>query len=396
VPGWHAKTESLRRQGKLQVLGIIEEQHPDRSRLFMQWKQMDWPILVDSLNLLEVAAVPITVLIDEHGIVRAVRPSDEDLETFVEKQYPRPAGTETGKKDPTDLDRLRKAAGDGSFESLVRYAQAQFLWGKENGIDEAIDAYQTALEKQPTHGPTHFRLGVAYRKRFDSNARQPADFQKAVEHWGRALDLDPNQYIWRRRIEQYGPRLDKPYSFYDWVHQARQDIVARGETPVPLVVEPGGAEFAFPAEEFERRSSPEKEPDPKGRILRDSTPLIRVETTVVPAVVGPGESARAHVVFRPNKKAKGHWNNEVDRLLLWVTPPEGWEADRRRLTAPLAPEAVSEEPRTVEFEVKSPQDFTGTATIASYALYYICEDVNGTCLYRRQDIPVEIQVRAEP
>lgn len=357
---------------------------------------MDWPILVDSLNLLEVPAVPITVLIDEYGIVRAIRPTDEDLENFVETQYPPSAGTETAQDGPGDLDRLRESASDGSFDALVRYAHAQFHWGNEKGTDEAIEAYQTALQKEPAHGPTHFRLGVAYRKRFDSNARQPGDFQKAVEHWGRGLELDPNQYIWRRRIEQYGPRLDKPYSFYDWVHQAREEIRARGETPVPLVVEPGGAEFAFPAEDFEKSSRFENEPDPEGRILRDSSRLIRVETTVVPAVIRPGESARAHVVFRPNKKAKGHWNNEVEELVLWVDPPEGWDVDRRQLTAPLAPEPVSEEPRSVELEVKSPPDFVGTATIPTYALYYVCEDVNGTCLYRRQDIPIEIEVRPQP
>jgi hypothetical protein len=39
--------------------------------------------------------------------------------------------------------------------------------------------------------------------------------QKAVQYWTMALDMDSNQYIWRRRIQQYGPRLEKPYSFYD-------------------------------------------------------------------------------------------------------------------------------------------------------------------------------------
>jgi hypothetical protein len=43
------------------MVGIIQEQHPDRAGLFMQWKQMDWPILVDSLNLLGVAVVPVHV-----------------------------------------------------------------------------------------------------------------------------------------------------------------------------------------------------------------------------------------------------------------------------------------------------------------------------------------------
>ncbi len=49
------------------TVGIILEQHPERCRLFMQWKQMDWPVMVDSLNLLGMAVVPVTVAIDEHG-----------------------------------------------------------------------------------------------------------------------------------------------------------------------------------------------------------------------------------------------------------------------------------------------------------------------------------------
>ena len=65
------------------MVGIIQEQHPDRCRLFMQWKEMEWPILVDSLNLLEVTAVPITMLIDETGIIQAVRPDESDLKRFL-------------------------------------------------------------------------------------------------------------------------------------------------------------------------------------------------------------------------------------------------------------------------------------------------------------------------
>jgi hypothetical protein len=67
------------------MAGIIQEQHPDRARLFMQRKQMDWPILVDSLNLLEVSVVPLTFAIDEHGIIRHMNPARESIEsTFVD------------------------------------------------------------------------------------------------------------------------------------------------------------------------------------------------------------------------------------------------------------------------------------------------------------------------
>ncbi len=70
MPGWHDATEQLQADGTIQMVGIIQEQHPDRARLFMQWKDMGWPILVDSYDLLEVPVVPITLAIDESGIIR--------------------------------------------------------------------------------------------------------------------------------------------------------------------------------------------------------------------------------------------------------------------------------------------------------------------------------------
>ena len=50
------------------------------------------------------------------------------------------------------------------------------------------------------------------------------------------------------RIQQYGPRLDKPYPFYDWVPTAIEEITARGETPVDLSVELVASEFAEPSQ----------------------------------------------------------------------------------------------------------------------------------------------------
>ena len=51
---------------------------------------MDWPILVDSLNLLAIDVVPLTLLIDESGIIRKIRPRQEDLEEFLATNYPVP------------------------------------------------------------------------------------------------------------------------------------------------------------------------------------------------------------------------------------------------------------------------------------------------------------------
>ncbi len=374
----------------MKMVGIIPEQHPDRTRLFMQWKGMDWPILLDSSNLLAVTKVPITLFIDEYGVIRSVQPAVEELDDFLNQTYQET--TQPPQAGLPDLEQLKKATRQDTVESWRAYAGAASLWGESSQITEAIEAYQQALEKEPEHGPTHFHLGVAFRKRYDSEHRQAEDFQKAVEHWGKALDIDPNQYIWRRRIQQYGPRLDKPYSFYDWVRNARREIEARGEIPAQLVVEPGGAEFAYPSESFQTAEAIKEEPDLGGRIFRDEKNFIKVETTVVPSAVGAGETARVHLVFRPNLQIKAHWNNEVDDLVFWVDVPEGWQVDNPYLTVANPPDVVSQETRKVEFELRSPEKPGASVTIPAYALYYVCEDITGTCLYRRQDIPLQVQV----
>ncbi len=387
---WHEATKELQAEGKVKMIGIIPEQHSDRTRLFMQWKHMDWPILLDAANLMAVTRVPITLLIDEFGVIRSVRPQVEELDHFLSHRYEETAPPPQAAVP--DLEQLKKASQQDTVGSWRAYADAVSLWGQPAEISETIETYLKVLEKEPEHGPTHFHLGVAYRKRYDSDHRQPADFQKAVEHWGKALDIDPNQYIWRRRIQQYGPRLDKPYSFYDWVGEARREIMARGEMPAQLLVEPGGAELAYPSESFETTKAVQEEPDPRGRIFRDEKDFIQVETTLVPSAVAAGESARVHLVFRPNPEVKAHWNNEVDGLVLWVEPVEGWEVDHSYWTVANPPEVVSQEVRVIEFELRSLEKPGGSMTLPAYALYYVCEDIDGTCLYRRQDISLRVQV----
>jgi hypothetical protein len=49
--------------------------------------------------------------------------------------------------------------------------------------------------------------------------------------------------------------------------------------------------------------------------------------------------------------------------------------------------------RKVEFEIKAPVKLeAGDMEIPAFALYYVCEDVKGTCLYRRQDVSVRVEV----
>ena len=394
VPGWHEATKDAQQEGKVKMIGIIEEQHPDRARLFMQWKQMNWPILVDSLNLLGVEAVPITLAIDESGIIRAINPEKQTIgRTFLDKNYEKPASAISTATKP-DLLRLKAATDSGTAESWRIYADGLALWGTTHQLGEAIDAYQRALEKEPAHGPTAFRLGTTFRKRYDSGERRRDDFGKAVEYWEMALSLNPNQYIWRRRLQQYGPRLEKPYSFFDWVITARKEIQSRGQTPVQLTVEPGGAEFAQPSKQFERTSVTRSSPDPSGRILRDKERFIEIETTMVPPTVAPGNTVRVHVLLRPDGQSKAHWNNEAQELVFWIDPPPDWEVTDRYLTFPNPREPLSVETREIEFEMKCPNSFTqGIASVPAYALYYACEGLNGTCFYRRQDARIQLQVK---
>jgi len=386
----------LAASGELAIVGRIQEQHPQRTRLFMQWHQMDWPVVIDPLNLLEHKGIPIVTAIDEHGTAHQVTHEDFSAE-FMQRTFP-PAGASPAPKaaQKPDLAALETQTINGDAAAWGAYGSALYLWEGIGRIDEAVEAFRRAVALEPEEGRWHFRLGVCLRRRYDSDFRQAPDFQQAVAAWGAALALDPNQYIWRRRIQQYGPRLDKPYPFYDWVHAAREDIRARGEVPVVLDIEPAGAEFAEPLRELLADRSAAANPDPRGQIWRDDEQLVRVEVVSVPAAMAPGGSARIHLAFRPDSERKVHWNNEVDDLVLWIEAPLGWELEHRLCRIDGPPEPVSGETRRLDFEVRcDAATAPGEATLTAYALYYVCEDVDGTCLFRRQDIDIPLRVAVE-
>lgn len=379
------------------MLGVAQEHHANRCRLFAQWKGLDFPILHDPINFMGTRGVPIAIAIDEHGIVRDTRPKPENIEAnFLDKTFeaPQSAATKTAKPSLSDVEALGvRAKQEKTADAWRALGDTLALWYSSDRIDDAIDAYTQAARIDQKDGAALFRLGVCYSLRNESERRRPDDFQNAVDRWGQALATNPSQYIWRRRIQQYGPRLDKPYPFYDWVAQATTEIKARGDTPVALRVPPSGSEIARPIKQFQ--ISPEKEvsPDPEGFFPRDKEGYVKAEVTVVPSRVRPGESARVHVAFHPSAELKAHWNNEADPLRLWIDLPEGWQADHRLLAAPQPKESQSSEVRSLEFDLQPPKNApAGPARIATYALYYVCEDVDGACWLLRQDVDFEIDV----
>jgi len=403
VPVWHEGTARWVKEGKLVLLGVTQEQHADRCRLLAQWRRFDWPILHDPINLLEPLAVPILVAIDEYGIVRSGKPALAGFQAdFLDKTFaddaqatpPDRVGPNL-KKDTSAPDwetlraEARKADRATSWRAL---GDALILWGGDKSRDEALASYTRAVQLDPKDGPAWFRLGVCFRRRYESSQAKPGDFQAAVDHWGKALDLDPNRYIWRRRIQQYGPRLDQPYSFYDWVTEAEKAVRARGEEPVRLTVRPAGAEIAHPVRALPIPDETAVNPDPDGKIHRDKDGLIQAETTVVPGQVRPGKSARVHVVLRPDAKQPIHWNNEADPLRLWVEPPKGWQVSDRLLQSPQPARAATTEARSLTFEIVVPSTARGKTRLPVYAVYHVCDDAGGQCRFLRLDIPVDVTV----
>lgn len=397
MPAWNKKVQQWVDNGKLVVLGIAQEQHSNRCRLFAQWHELNWPILHDPINVMGVRGVPIEVAIDEYGIVRIIKPDPKTFEKeFIDKTFTPPSKEESAKFERTtkpDVSVLRTSAEQSrASDAWRRLGDALVLWSRPFDVNEAINAYTQAVKIDPQDGDAHFRLGVCYRIRYESEQRLPTDFQTAVDHWTKARQINPNQYIWRRRIEQFGPRATKPYPFYDWVQTAADDIKARGEKPIKLKVLPTGSEIAGPDSSVENKKIDAKSPDPQGRILRDQQHLILAEVTVIPPRIKPEQTVRVHVTLRPNEKLKAHWNNEAEPLKLWIDSSAGFDVQPQLLIAPQGNKPETFEPRHFEFEVKASAEASGTSRLSAYALYYVCEGVGGTCSFLRQDIPITIQV----
>lgn len=397
MPVWHKATQEWVKQGRLIVLGIAQEQHGDRCRLYAQWQKFDFPILHDPINLLGAKVVPLMLAIDEQGIVRAVGPKLEDFEdTFLNKDFlageeaPPPAA----KPSAPDIDALQKEAKQSnSIEAWRSLGDGLILWHGPDRLDEAISAYSHSLQIDPTDDLSQFRLGVCFLKRHESESRQPGDFQKAADLWGQALETDPNQYIWRRRIQQYGPRLNKPYPFYDWMAQAQTEVKERGEEPVAIQFPLSGSEIAQPVRKFLADSEKSSSPDPDGLLGRDTTGLIEVEVAVVPSRIRSGKSTRVHIDFLPAESLEAHWNNEAEPLRIWVDLPEGWETKSLLLSAPQPEEIESIEMRHIDFGILTPEGLDpGPIQITAYALYYVCEGKNGTCQFLRKDIKIQIEI----
>ncbi len=353
MPVWHSKTKKLVKEGELQSLGIVQEQHPDRAALYMQWQQMDWPVLADPFNLLGVKVVPITLLVDSSGIIRFRNPSEKDFQSFLSASYPQ------------TLEQEKDLSFDGSLE-----------------------AREKAVLESPKSPVANFQLGVALRRRFDSGERQNADFLKAIDSWRKALGLQPDQYIWRRRIQQYGPRLDKPYSFYDWVNQARKELKARGEKSRPLSAEPRGSEFAYPGGGKDLETAKVKHPDPEGKVPVDEKMFVATSVVIVPSTKKEDHAFRVHLRFKPSKLQAVHWTNDAGNVSFHFQSTEGITIHDQQGPGAVPDVPASAEERMIEFEIRARKGEKLPAEIEGVAYYYVCEGAEGVCQFLRRPIKI--------
>ena len=409
---WNKATKQLVADEKLVVIGVIQEQHAERCRLYKQWQQYEFPIVQDAFTELGVAVVPIPILIDEHGIVMATRLSRPSTITKLVEQK-----TEAPKtKAPKLASNYREEQFEKHLKLTTQKTTQEYGWEeacalgdafmnkvltgedkeKQTNIRLATMFYNLSLAEIPDpklNGYIYFRLGVANRMKFDQSQPDELDhndFTMAAGYWSKALEVNPNQYIWRRRIQQYGPRLSKPYPFYDWVEQAQKEIKARGETPIELTVALTGSEIAQRSRKF--TASPKlTNPDPESKITLDPK-FVKVHPTAVPQSITAGQAVRVHLSFDLNK---AKWNNESDDMVVWIESSELGSVSNSLVTFPNPKEAESGETRTVEFEFKTNASASSSVTLTGYALYYVCDSETGQCLYRRQNFSVPINVNAK-
>jgi hypothetical protein len=362
---WHELTQAARAEGRLAVVAIAQEQHPERCRLFAQWKDFDFTILWDPFNATGSKVVPNVVAVDEHGIVRKVDPDPKTFEVeFLSVTFPAPAGPIPA----TPLDAGEKPTGEP---------------------DGLVERSERALADAVAPAEAFFRAGVARRLRYDSRRGRAEDFQKALDYWARALALDPDQYIWRRRIQQYGPRMDKPYPFYDWVEEAREAIRARGETPVELVADLTPAERA--SKSAFAPAADEGEPDPGAKISRDERDLVVVEHAVAFDTSAKEPAASLHLAFRPSAARAAHFDPEAGPITVWIGSPSlpgGVEVSPRKLTLETATGGRAVR-ASVDLRIRPGAEVT---ELRGYALAYVCEGADGVCRYLRHDFRVPIRI----
>jgi hypothetical protein len=326
--------------------------------LFLQWQKLEFPVLMDPLNILGVKAVPITLLVDEHGMIRYRNPKQADLTTFLETSY---------QQDKEELPH--------ELRPFEKEALAALHSNDKKKIKDAI-AFLARNDFSEDNPERAFYAGVLFRCLFDHH-KEPGAFQDAVDCWSSALRKLPTQYIWRRRIQQYGPRLDKPYPFYNWIETAQRELAERGETPIELTIEPTTSEVAQPLAK-EENPSPREFTDLANKLPNEHK-LLKITATLIPHTDRMNRK-RLHLQLTPQKGS--HWTSDAQEVELWLRPGQGQPLFLSQ-EASLLPDdqETSPETRTLEADCD-----LGLLEGGQLILFYsLCETDNGICRFLKTE-----------
>ncbi len=396
IPRWHEKLKPFVDTGQLVVIGVAQEQHADRCRLFSQWRGIEWPILHDAMNLTGVKNVPTLVTIDEYGLVRDTHPDADSIEAeFINKTFKAPKTTPIlGPVKLTDPRLTRRYAGEARRAKEWReHGTALILSGKPPQIEEAIDkAFVRSLETEPGDPDSLFRLGVAHMIRYESPQRRPEDFQSAIDAWRKAHRLRSGCEIFRRRIQQYGPCVDKPFAFYDWVTSARREIVDRGDTPATLQPWPCDIERAKPAKKFtydKKQRGPS--PDEAEKVNKDRDGLVSISFGAVPGTAKKHKRiVQVLVILRPDATRGTEWDDGADPPRLWLEKPKTGRLSELFVEYAKTSDDAPENDRVLTFPVRLSSKKGKSMTVRGTVVYSVRQTDGGSPRSFRQDIKIKI------
>ncbi len=419
---WHAATRELVAAGRLRVIGVVQEQHRERAALWLKWQGIGWPVAWDPFNQLEVKLVPKVLAVQPGGLVLKDRlhPKRIEGEGGLLEVMGRMQGATAELEQPAQFGpHLARARGPitpadepGEFAPA---AMATLLMDRQrldagscNRRRAAVQALVDRARAPDATARDHFRAGVAQRLLLDLEgpSQRPGEqpnqgrFQGAINSWSRALSLDPGQYIWRRRIQQWGPRLDKPYPFYDWVPLARKELAARGLEPAAWKVLLSGSETARGGYDLPVPAVQEN-PDPLAQIPSDVKQRVSLHWAVAPHTgfagpnvrVAPGTS-RVHLSLVLAEDVR--IEPEGGPLGIWIDLPDGWRARSSWIDLHPVGEEDYQDSR-LDFELVAPAPGPpGEAPppvprLTGYVLYPVCVGENGVCNLLRRNFDLDLR-----
>lgn len=335
VPRWYEALAPLVKSEKLVIVGVAHDVYAERARLFVQWKGIDGPILHDPVNHVRLSRLPRFVAIDENGYVRDTAPELKSFSSrFVNRKFPgAPAPIPPNTEEPPLLVVTRREAIQAHMApEETRHGDALLIRNLPAMLGDAVKFYRRAIKNDPRSAQAHYGLGIALRRRFESEFRRAGDFRLFVAAWKKAAALAPDHQIYQGALAALAPPGNPRRCAYQWMEEARAQLAKRGETPVALSVPPLRTETCGPAAgEASNGDSPSA---PKAK--DDEDHHVRIEAAVVRSA-DPGRPTvyELHLALCPDLDRDVRWSSDASLTYVTISSKGGVRARPARL-APLS------------------------------------------------------------